>query len=139
MLFNDYACSASTIDVKLEECADSRPRPCSEHIFSKGVSPHIPHEANSEQMFPITGKLSDPTMQALFLAMLTRISVSKTVYIPTVAVILTKYKNKFSTGGNLPDDSDGTLELQVEGHQSTPDSDGKMEWDTIVHRPTRCV
>ena len=78
----------------------SRPSPCPQ------VSAHIPHEANSEQTFSLSGNLSDPNMKPLFLAKLTRTGINKNIFKPSHEAICNRYFAKFSKGGKVPEQED---------------------------------
>lgn len=71
------------------------------YIVFKQTASHLPHEANSEQLFSRSGALSDDNgcMDPHRLAVWTAIGVNYEVYKPTHQEILEHYMLKFSKGG----------------------------------------
>ena len=71
------------------------------YIVFRQTAAHLPHEANSEQLFSRAGTLSDDNgkMDPHRLAVWTSIGVNYSTYKPTDEEILTRYLLKFSKGG----------------------------------------
>ena len=71
------------------------------YIVFRQTAAHLPHEANSEQLFSRAGTLSDDNgkMDPHHLAVWTSIGVNYSTYKPTDEEILTRYLLKFSKGG----------------------------------------
>ena len=70
----------------------------------KQVSGHLPHEANTEQLFSLAGRLSDPNKDPIHLARQTRVAKNKDAFMPSVKAIWTHYKTKFSKNGKLDEE-----------------------------------
>ena len=69
---------------------------------------HIAHEANTEQLFSLSGRLSDPNLNPLELGILAKISSNGLVYRPPYTAILARYLQKFSkknAGGGSGDEN----------------------------------
>ena len=77
------------------------------YIVFKQVSAHLPHEANTEQLFSLAGSLSDPRKDPIHLARQTRVAKNQHVFMPSVKAIWGLYKTKFSKNGEL--DEEATL------------------------------
>jgi|TARA_B100001758_G_scaffold201447_1_gene180494 hypothetical protein len=71
------------------------------YIVFRQTAAHLPHEANSEQLFSRAGTLSDDNgkMDPHRLAVWTSIGVNYSTYKPTDEEILARYLLKFSKGG----------------------------------------
>jgi hypothetical protein len=78
------------------------------YIVFKQVSSHLGHEANSEQLFSQSGKLSDDNgkMDPHRLAVWTSIGVNRSIYEPSTKQIMERYFLKFSKGGKTVHDDD---------------------------------
>ena len=78
------------------------------YIVFKQVSSHLPHEANTEQLFSVAGNLSDDNgkMDPYRLSIWVSIASGRKVFMPTDKAILERYMAKFSKGGtaDLTDD-----------------------------------
>ena len=91
-------------------------------IVFKQTASHLPHEANSEQLFSRSGSLSDDNdkMDPAQLAVWTSIGVNYSIYKPTDKQILERYMLKFSKGGKatvaeMHIDDLGLLDPEAEG------------------------
>ena len=71
------------------------------YIVFKQVSSHLPHEANTEQLFSVAGNLSDDNgkMDPYRLSIWVSIASGCKVFMPTAKAILEHYMAKFSKGG----------------------------------------
>lgn len=82
-------------------------------VFKQTAS-HLPHEANSEQLFSRSGDLSDDNgkMDPVRLGVWTSIGVNYSTFQPSVQQIMERYMLKFSKGGTakLHDDDLGLLD-----------------------------
>ena len=56
---------------------------------------HLPHEANVEQVFSLSGRLSDPNMDPEYLGILTSVGRGKKIYKPPVSEIFQLYLTRF--------------------------------------------
>ena len=67
------------------------------------MSSHLPHEANTEQLFSLAGSLSDNNgkMDPYRLSVWVSIGVNRSVFMPDTKAILERYMAKFSKGGTL--------------------------------------
>ena len=88
-------------------------------IVFKQTASHLPHEANSEQMFSRSGELSDNNgkMDPAHLAVWTSIGINYSTFRPSIADILTRYLLKFSKGskGKVHEDDLGLLHGEATG------------------------
>lgn len=85
---------------------------------------HIPHEANAETTFSLSGSLScDNTHTGVdFLSHLTRIARNKKIYKPPALVVLKKYLQKF----RMPGSGEDVMDLD-DGKSEGSDSSGAEE------------
>jgi len=76
------------------------------------VSSHLPHEANTEQLFSLAGSLSDNNgkMDPYRLSVWVSIGANCNVFMPKTKAILERYMAKFSKGGTM-DLNDAGLDL----------------------------
>ena len=67
------------------------------------MSSHLPHEANTEQLFSLAGNLSDGNgkMDPYRLSVWVSIASGCKVFMPTAKAILERYMAKFSQGGTV--------------------------------------
>ena len=83
------------------------------YIVFKQTASHLPHEANSEQLFSRSGAGSDDNskMDPWRLGVWTSIGVNMATYMPDLDKILARYMLKFSKGGKakLHEDDLGLL------------------------------
>merc|ERR1711965_122750 len=68
------------------------------YIVFKQVSSHLPHEANTEQLFSLAGNLSDDNgkMDPYRLSVWVSIAANRKVFMPSTKAILERYMAKFS-------------------------------------------
>ena len=99
------------------------------YIVFKQVSSHLGHEANSEQLFSRSGKLSDDNgkMDPHRLAVWTSIGVNRRVYEPSVQQIMERYFLKFSKGGKTVHDDDLGL-IDPDGDVNAADGGYYARW-----------
>ena len=73
------------------------------YIVFKQVSSHLPHEANTEQLFSLAGNLSDDNgkMDPYRLSVWVSIAANRKVFMPSTKAILERYMAKFSKGGTM--------------------------------------
>ena len=70
------------------------------HLFVfKQMATHLAHEANVEQVFSRAGLLSDPNINADYLARLVTVSVNKKAFRPSLKAIKAKYYELFRGPG----------------------------------------
>ena len=111
----------------------------------KQTASHLPHEANSEQLFSRSGSLSDDNdkMDPARLAGWTSIGVNYSTYQPSTKQILAHYMLKFSKGGTaklheddlgLLDEEGGNGDIFAQGVQLAPQVRGEHGG---VHSVTR--
>ena len=95
------------------------------YALAKQVHSHLAHEANAEETFSLSGKLSDPNARGDpgFLERRTRINKNRPVYSPTAAEVLKGYKAKFRKVPALGDDVTDD-EGEEGGDESDDDFDG---------------
>ena len=84
------------------------------YIVFKQCAAHLPHEGNSEQTFSRAGQLSDPNINPIYLARLTKIGINKKVYEPPFKDIKNGYYKKFSKNGQLAEEKDANLGFAIE-------------------------
>ena len=79
------------------------------YILFKQVSSHLPHEANTEQLFSHAGSLSDDNgkMDPYRLSVWVSIGANRNVFMPDTKAILECYMAKFSKGGTMDLDDTG--------------------------------
>ena len=79
------------------------------YILFKQVSSHLPHEANTEQLFSLAGSLSDDNgkMDPYRLSVWVSIGANRNAFMPDVKAILERYMAKFSKGGTMDLDDAG--------------------------------
>ena len=84
-------------------------------IVFKQVSSHLPHEANTEQLFSLAGGLSDDNgkMDPYRLSVWVSIAANRKVFKPTKQAILERYMAKFSKGGKVNLDDDAGLDVRA--------------------------
>ena len=77
------------------------------HVFRQ-VSSHMGHEANTEQLFSLAGRLSDENGRGdpERLGVWASIAANASTYMPTHKQILQRYMSKFAQGGVLSSDHD---------------------------------
>ena len=82
------------------------------YIVFKQVSSHLPHEANTEQLFSLAGSLSDDNgkMDPYRLSVWVSIGANRSVFRPDCKAILQRYMAKFSKGGTMDLNEDFGLE-----------------------------
>ena len=74
------------------------------YILFRQTASHIAHEANSERLFSLSGRLADPNMDPKELGIFAKLASNASVYKPSYDAILQRYMDKFSkqsTGGQL--------------------------------------
>ena len=82
------------------------------YALAKQLHSHLAHEANAEETFSLSGRLSDPNARGDpgFLERRTRINKNRPVYDPPASVVLKAYKAKYrklpALGEDVTDDED---------------------------------
>ena len=66
------------------------------YILFRQTASHIAHEANSEQLFSLAGRLADPNLEPRELGVLAKIASNALVYKPDYDDILQRYMDKFA-------------------------------------------
>ena len=93
------------------------------------VSSHLAHEANAEDTFSLSGKLSNPNThtQPGFLATLVRTNKNRAVYDPTHKEVLAAYKREYGKLPSLGDDVTDDEEEDEGGDEDSQESDVDMD------------
>ena len=76
------------------------------YALAKQLHSHLAHEANAEETFSLSGRLSDPNARGDpgFLERRTRINKNRPVYDPPASAVLKAYKAKYRKLPALGDD-----------------------------------
>ena len=100
------------------------------HLFVfKQMATHLANEANVEQVFSRAGLLSDPNINADYLARLVTVSVNKKAFRPSLKAIKAKYYELFRGPGKSgagSSDTDGMREF--DGEEALDNLRAHPEW-----------
>ena len=105
--------TATASSTNLRWCTSfATPVPLHYTLFKQVLS-HVPHEANTEQLFSLAGGLSDDNseMDPYRFSIWVSIASNHKVFRPCVKEILERYMAKFSKGGKVDLADDAGLDL----------------------------